>query len=428
MTETSIAAVIGRRVWDSRGRPTVEAEVRLKSGAAGRAIAPAGASTGSGEAVDLRDGGTVLGGLDVRKAVTHVNGGVALVLQGLDAFDQAGVDARLVELDGTPNFERIGGNAAIAVSMAVAHAAAAHRGVPLWQALRGDAGVGEVVLPLPEIQIFGGGAHAGHRVDVQDFMLVCPGAENFAQALDWTAAVYHAAGKVMAAAGRLAGVADEGGWWPVFDGNEEALDALMQAIELAGLDPGPQVAISLDIAATQFRRADGLYHLDCEGRTLDADGMCEMLLRWTERYPIVAIEDPLAEDDVAGLARFTAAAGDRIQVIGDDAAVTNAERVRTLNAAGACNTLLVKPNQAGTLTRTREALEAARAAGWGAIVSARSGESEDTTIVHLAVGWEVAQLKVGSFTRSERMAKWNEVLRIEEAAGPAAQLARPYRV
>ncbi len=426
MTDTAIAQVIGRRVWDSRGWPTVEAEIVLADGSRGRAIAPAGASTGSGEAVDLRDGGTILEGRDVRHAVAHVNGDIASVLAGLDAADQPVVDAKLEAVDGTGSFARIGGNAAIAVSMAAAHAVAAHRGLPLWQSLDAERGTGEVVLPLPEIQIFGGGAHAGHRVDVQDFMLVCPGAESFAQALDWTAAVYHAAGKVMAAAGRRCGVADEGGWWPMFDGNEEALDALMQAIEIAGLDPGVQVAISLDVAATQFHRHDGLYHLDCEGRVLDRDGMIAMLLDWLARYPIVAVEDPLAENDVEGLAAFTRATGGRCQVIADDAAVTSAERVRELAAAGACNALLVKPNQAGTLTRARRALEAAREAGWGAVVSARSGETEDTTIVDLALGWGVEQFKVGSFARSERMVKWNAMLRVEEAAGRRGRLARPF--
>lgn len=423
MIATSISAVVGRRVWDSRGRPTVEAEVRLRDGAIGRAIAPAGASTGSGEAVDLRDGGTILGGLDVRKAVAHVNGDIALALRGIDAADQGAIDQRLIELDGTPNKARLGGNATIAVSLAVAHAAAASQRLPLWQALhlRGDDA--EVVLPMPEIQIFGGGAHAGHRVDIQDFMLVCPGARSFAEALDWTAAVYHAAGKVMAAAGRLAGVADEGGWWPNFDGNEEALEALMQAIEIAGLEPGEQVALSLDIAASQFRRPDGLYHLDCDGRVLDSTDMCGLLEDWCNRFPILAVEDPLAEDDEAGLAQFTAAVGDTVQVIGDDAVVTNAGRIKTLHAVGACNTALIKPNQAGTLSETRAALDAARAAGWGAMVSARSGESEDVSIVHLAVGWGVRQLKVGSFARSERMAKWNEALRIEEQAGSRARFA-----
>ena len=421
----TIAAVVGRRVWDSRGRPTVEAEIRLKDGSVGRAIAPAGAASGAGigEAMDLRDGGTVLGGYDVRKAVAHVNGAIALALATVDAADQAEVDQRLIELDGTPDMAHLGANATIAVSLAAAQAAAASQRVPLWQTLhlRGDDA--EVVLPMPEIQIFGGGAHAGHRVDIQDFMLVCPGARSFAEALDWTAAVYQAAGKVLAAAGRLAGVADQGGWWPNFDGNEEALDALMQAIELAGLQPGKQVAISLDIAASRLRRPDGLYHLVCDGRTLDSIDLCALLEDWSNRFPIVAIEDPLALDDEIGLAQFTAAVGDRIQVITDDATVTSAARIQVLRTLGAGNTALIKPNQAGTLTTARAALDATRAAGWGSVLSARAGDSEDVSMVHLAVGWGVRQIKAGAFSRSERMAKWNEALRIEEQAGSLARFA-----
>jgi enolase len=415
----AIADVVGRRIWDSRGRPTVEAEVRLAGGATGRAIAPAGASTGSGEAVDLRDGGSWLRGLDVRQAVANVNGVIAPALRGMDVRDQAALDDRLIELDGTPNKGRLGGNALIAVSMAALHAAAAAAGQPLWRHLCGER-PGRI--PLPEIQIFGGGAHAGRRVDVQDFMVVCPAATDFGQALDWTAAVYQAAGALMAEQGRLMGVADEGGYWPAFATNEEALDALLRSIERAGLRPGEQVAISLDIAASDFG-ANGVYRLGLEQRELDADGMCEMLLGWLDRYPIVSIEDPLAEDDEAGLVRFTRAAGHRVQVVGDDYIVTSAARVRRGAERGACNCALIKPNQAGTITESKAALDAARAAGWDAIVSARSGETEDVTIAHLAVGWDAGQLKVGSFSRSERMAKWNETLRIAEALGEEARFA-----
>ena len=414
-----IAAVIGRRVWDSRGRPTVEAEVRLEGGAVGRAIAPAGASTGSGEAVDLRDGGARLKGLDVTKAVANVGGEIAKALRNMDVRDQAALDRRLIELDGTPNKARLGGNALIAVSMAALHAAAADAGLPLWRYLSGDE-PGRV--PLPEIQIFGGGAHAGRRVDVQDFMIVCPGAASFAEALDWTAAVYLAAGGLMADSGKLMGVADEGGFWPAFDTNEQALDGLLKAIERAGFEPGEQVAISLDIAASDFGE-HGFYELGLEKRELDSDGMCEMLLGWLDRYPILSIEDPLAEDDEKGLVRFTQAAGHRVQIVGDDYLVTNAERIARAAERGACNCALIKPNQAGTITETRAALDAAREAGWDAIVSARSGETEDVTICHLAVGWDAGQLKVGSFSRSERMAKWNETLRIAEALGEHARFA-----
>jgi len=417
MSATAIRHIIGRRVWDSRGRPTVEAQVELNSGAIGRAIAPAGASTGSGEAVDLRDED----GFDVRQAVANVNDVLSRVLAGVDATDQERVDRLLVAADGTTDKRQLGGNALIAVSMATLQAAAAAHGVPLWRYLLPEA----VRLPLPEIQIFGGGAHAARRIDIQDLMVVCPSATSFAEALDRTAAIYRAAGRRLEEQGLLQGVADEGGYWPAFDSNEEALDAVVRAIESAGLIPGRDAAISLDIAASQFG-SEGKYCLARDKRTLDSDGLIELLGRWVERYPIVSIEDPLAEDDSEGFQRFTAAFGTKVQVIGDDLLVTNAARVRQAAAARECTAVLVKPNQAGTITETRAALNAARESGLDAIVSARSGETEDVTIVHLAVGWHAAQLKVGSFSRSERMAKWNEALRIEEAIGGAATLARPF--
>lgn len=410
----SIAEVKGRRVWDSRGRPTVEAEIRLEGGAVGRAMAPAGASTGSGEAVDKRDGGEGFGGYDVTGAVASVSGEIAAALEGRDARDQAGVDEAMIALDGTPNKARLGGNALVACSMALAHAAAAGAGLPLWRYLA--EGREDLLLPLPEIQIFGGGAHAGRRVDIQDFMVIAVGAERFDQALDWTAEVYRAAGALMKEAGKLQGVADEGGFWPAFASNEEALDMLLRAIEKAGFAPGEEVAISLDIAATDFGQG-GRYRLAADDRTVDSDALSEMLLDWLRRYPIVAIEDPLAEDDPEAMARFTAAAGSAVQIVADDFICTNAAKIREAAALGACDVALIKPNQAGTLTESKAALEAARAAGWGAIVSARSGETEDVTITHLAVGWGALQLKVGSFARSERMAKWNEGLRIAEALG-----------
>ena len=414
-----IEQVAARRVWDSRGRPTVEVDVRLGGGVAGRAIAPAGASTGSGEAVDLRDGGATFGGYDVTRAVRNVEREIAPALRGRDVTDQAGLDRVLVELDGTADKRRLGGNALIAVSMAALQASAGAAGRPLWRHLLGDR---PARLPLPEIQIFGGGAHAGRRVDVQDFMVVAVGASSFAESLDWTAEVYRAAGARMAEAGRLRGVADEGGYWPAFDTNEEALECLVRAIEDAGRTPGDEVAIALDVAASELRRA-GRYRLGLEGRELDGDALAELLIGWIDRYPIVSVEDPLAEDDTRGMQRFTAAVGDRVQVVGDDYLVTDAARVARAARDGACNALLVKPNQAGTVTETRAAFDAARDAGFGTIVSARSGETEDVTIVHLAVGWGAGQLKVGSFARSERMAKWNEGLRIEGALGAAAAFA-----
>jgi enolase len=419
MTESTIAHVRGRRVWDSRGRPTVEVEVALHSGVSGRAIAPAGASTGSGEALDLRDGGVAFGGLDVSNALSMVNGEMASALDGTDARDQAAIDALLVALDGTLNRSRLGGNAIVATSMAVLHAAAAASKQPLWRYLAGDRAVR---LPLPEIQIFGGGAHAARRVDVQDFMIMCPAAQSFTEALEWTAEVYRAAGLLMKQAGKLQGVADEGGYWPAFDCNEDALDTLVRAIADTGLQPGRQVGISLDIAASEFGR-NGQYTLALDGRTLDTAQMIDMLGRWLDMYPILSIEDPLAEDDMEGFRVFTQTYGSRCQIIGDDVLVTNADRVRTAAANGTLNAVLIKPNQAGTVTEAYEALQAGKAAGFGTIVSARSGETEDVTIAHLSVGWDAGQFKVGSFSRSERMAKWNEVLRIEEALGPQAQFS-----
>ena len=419
MTDTSIAFVHGRRVWDSRGRPTVEADVLLEGGAVGRATAPAGASTGTGEALDLRDGGDAFGGYDVRRAVAHLNGEIARAVLGMDVSDQAALDRKLIELDGSPNKSRLGANAILAVSMAAAHAAAAAAGMPLYRYLGGpDAGL----MPLPQIQIFGGGAHAGRRVDIQDFMVMCPAAENFAQALDWTAEVYRAAGKLMQEAGTLAGVADEGGWWPAFDTNEQALETLVRAIERAGFKTGTQVGIALDIAASEFGRG-GQYKLALEDKELDSEAMVKLLTGWIRRYPILSVEDPLAEDDTPGFAALTAEVGKTVQVVGDDFLVTEASRVREAAVRGAANTVLLKPNQRGTLTECLDAWKAAREVGFSGIVSARSGETEDTTIVHLAVGWGVGQLKVGSFARSERMAKWNEALRVEEALGPRAQFA-----
>jgi len=423
LSATRIAFVHGRRVWDSRGRPTVEAEVLLEGGAAGRAIAPAGASTGSNEALDLRDGGDAFGGFDVTRAVSHVNHEIARAVTGADTADQAGLDARLIALDGTPNKSRLGANATLAVSMAAAHAAAAAAGEPLFVHLAEAEGhTGDYVLPLPQIQIFGGGAHAGRRVDIQDFLIVCPEAESFAQALDWTAEVYRAAGVLMKEAGTLAGVADEGGWWPAFKTNEDALETLVAAIERAGFKPGKQVCIALDIAASEFGHG-GSYTLGLEGRTLDSAAMIALLKGWIGRYPIVSIEDPLAEDDAEGFVAFTRAVGARVQVVGDDFLVSDAARVREAALRGAGNTVLLKPNQRGTLTETLAAWHAAKAAGFGGIVSARSGETEDTTIVHLAIGWGVGQLKVGSFARGERMAKWNEALRIEESLAGRARFA-----
>ena len=419
---TAIASVRGRRIWDSRGRPTVEVDIVLACGAAGRGVAPAGASRGTREAVDLRDGGDALGGFDVQRAVAGVNGVIAATLAGRDAIDQADVDRALIDLDGTADKSKLGGNALIATSLAVLHAAANAHALPLWRYLAGD---NSVRLPLPQIQIFGGGAHAGRRIDIQDLMVMPLGASTFVEALEMVADVYRAAGRLLQGRGALAGVADEGGHWPAFASNEDALSALATAIADAGFVAGKDVAIALDIAASEFGRA-GRYRLALDDRDLDSNGMIELVLDWLRRFPIVSIEDPLAEDDAVGWARLMArlgALGRPIQVVGDDLLVTSAALVGQAAEQATCNTALIKPNQSGTVTETKAALDAAKANGFGAIVSARSGETEDVAIAHLATGWDAGQLKVGSFARSERMAKWNEMLRIEEAMGIDARYA-----
>ena len=417
--KTTITAVRGRQVWDSRGRPTVEAEVTLAGGAVGRACAPAGASMGAHEAWELRDGGERFGGLGVERAVAAVNGEIAARLNGGDALDQVGLDAAMTALDGTANLSRLGANAIVAVSLALLDAAAAGSGLPRWALLAGDS---KVRIPLPEIQIFGGGAHAGRRTDVQDFMIMTPRAETVRQAFEITADVFRAAGRLMADTGRLAGAADEGGWWPVFTSNEDALDTLVQSIERSGHRPGEDVFISLDVAANELH-ADGRYRMGLDDADFSSAQMVERVADWVRRYPILSIEDPVSQDDLDGFALATAAYGQTVQLIGDDILVTDADRVRRAAAAGAGNAVLVKVNQAGTVSKAKAALDAAKALGWGAIVSARSGETEDVSITHLAVGWDAGQLKVGSFARSERMAKWNELLRIEEAMGADAVFA-----
>ncbi len=416
MTTNNIKKVHGRQVWDSRGRPTVEVEITLSCGSYGRAIAPAGASTGSGEALDLRDYGSKFGGYGVRQAVDNVNNKIAKALIGLDANKQTLVDNTLVSLDGTKSRKVLGGNAMIATSMAVAHAAASAANQPLWQYLGGG---DNTVLPIPEIQIFGGGAHAEGQMDLQDFMVVPFGASSFKEAMEWVADIYHYAGKVMDKLGQRCGVADEGGYWPTFSSNEQAIETLTQVIEQAGFDTKSQVGISLDIAASQFYQ-DGGYLLKKENRILSTQEWHQQLINWTESYPIIMIEDPFAEHDIAAHAKFCAEVGYKIQVVGDDLLVTNLENITAAKESKACNTLLCKPNQVGTLTEAKLAFEAATEAGWNTIVSARSGETEDVTIVHLAMGWGIKQLKVGSFARSERMAKWNEALRIEDNLGSKA--------
>lgn len=411
----AIKNVRGRRVWDSRGNPTVEADVVLENGLTGRAIAPAGASRGKREAIDQRDGGPALRGMDIQKALANVNEIIAPALVGLDIGDQGAVDAVILAIDPSPLKEKLGGNALVAVSLSVLHAAAAAAKKPLWRHIA-DHYHRIPSIPLPEIQIFGGGAHAHRRVDIQDFMIMVPGASSFDEVMEITSEVYFAAGDIMAQKGRLSGVADEGGWWPIFDSNEEALETLVAAIEKAGEKPGENVAISLDVAASEFGK-NGSYRLALEDREMDTAALIDLLGNWLDAYPIISIEDPVGEDDPEGMREFTRRFGERVQIIGDDYLVTNAKLVKEAAGYGACNAVLVKVNQVGTVTEAVDTFLTAEKAGWQGVVSARSGETEDVSISHLSIGLGSGQLKVGSFTRSERMAKWNECLRIQDVLG-----------
>ncbi len=412
---TEIVSTKARQVWDSRGRPTIEVEVHLASGATGRAIAPSGASTGSREALDRRDGGKRLGGYGVNGAIEAVNGEIASALQGLDALDQFRCDAALIALDGTAQKTRLGGNALVATSSAIAWAAASERKIALWQHLRTLAGLDAAAahIPAPMIQIFGGGRHAGNRIDVQDYLVIATGATSFVEATEWIGEIYIAAAKSMQAAGKLNGVADEGGVWPDFRANEDGLELLVKAIETAGFKPGRDVGIALDIAASSFY-ADNRYTLALEGKSLDTSGMIDLLERWVADYPIVSLEDPLAEDDDAGFVEITGRLGASVQIVGDDYLTTSSARITHAAGLNACNSVLLKSNQCGTVTELLQASSLARSLGWNTIQSGRSGESEDVTLSHLAVGLMSDQIKVGSMTRSERTAKWNEVIRIAE--------------
>ena len=412
---SKITSLKGRRVWDSRGVPTVEAEITLDSGKRGLAIAPSGASRGTREALELRDGGNKLGGKDVQSALSHLNGPIAEKLVGMNINAQHEIDNALISLDPSPLKETMGGNAIIAASLAALHAAAADHDLPLWQHIA-KTYQKTPILPLPEIQIFGGGAHAGRRVDIQDFMIMVPGASSFDEAMEVTSEVYFAAGDIMAQRGKRAGIADEGGWWPLFDSNEEALETLVQAIEKSGEKPGDRVVISLDIAASEFGE-NGTYKLALEDRVLNSDEFISLLGQWINDYPIVSIEDPLGEDDPEGMIAFTQKFGADLQIIGDDYLVTNADIINKAAEDKAVNSALIKFNQVGTVTEAINAFDAATNAGWTSIVSARSGETEDATISHLSTGLGAGQLKVGSFQRSERMVKWNEVIRIQDQIG-----------
>ena len=409
-----ISAVHARQIFDSRGHPTVEAEVTLENGMRGRGLVPAGASTGHHEAHELRDGDPKrYRGKSVFRAIGHVEGEIARSLLGRDVLDQTSLDEALIALDGTPDKSRLGANALLGVSMAVAQSGALARGIPLFESLGDGQGT---LLPLPEVQIFGGGKHAQGRIDIQDFMIIALTAQTYEEALEVSFNVFHAAADVMRSRGLLAGVADEGGYWPLFDRNEAVFEALLTAIERAGYTPGREVGLSLDIAATDLYQ-DGHYTLGLEHRRFTSEAFGALMIEWVEKYPIVSLEDPMAEDDWDGWRRMRTAIGGRCQLIGDDLFTTNLARIERGIAAGSANAVLIKLNQIGTVTETLRAVRRTQAAGWLPIVSARSGETEDAFITHLAVATNAGQLKVGSFSRSERMAKWNEGLRIQQALG-----------
>lgn len=411
-----LTALDALQIFDSRGHPTIEVVATLEDGTTGRGLVPSGASTGSHEAWELRDRDPRrFEGRSVFQAIGHVTGEIAPALAGQDALDQAAIDAALVALDGTPNKSRLGANAILGVSLAVAAAAARAKQMPLHASLGGG-----TLLPLPEIQIFGGGKHAQGRIDIQDFMIVALAATSYAETLEVASNVFHAAAAEMRDRGKLAGVADEGGYWPLFDRNEEVFDALLAAIERAGYTPGREVGLSLDIAATDLHR-DGFYRLGLEGRRFSSEEFAALMIDWVDRYPIVSIEDPMSEDDWEGWRLVRDAIGHRCQLIGDDLFTTHLDRIERGVAAGVANAVLIKLNQIGTVTETLVAIRRTQAAGWLPVVSARSGETEDAFIAHLAVATDAGQLKVGSFSRSERLAKWNEVLRIERELGPRAR-------
>jgi enolase len=413
---SSIERVHGREVFDSRGNPTVEVEVELDSGAVGRAIVPSGASTGAFEAVELRDGGDRLAGKGVLTAVGFVNGELADSVIGLDAIDQRTVDAELISTDGTDNKGRVGANAILGISLATAHAAAAELHVPLW---RHVGGANAHVLPVPMMNVLNGGEHADNSVDYQEFMLMPVGAASFSEAMHWGVETYHVLKKVLSDKSLSTGIGDEGGFAPDLGSNEEAVQLLIDAIERTGRTPGSDIAIAMDTASTEFYSA-GVYDLASEGRKLNSDEMVAEFVSLCDKYPIVSIEDGMAEDDWDGWKTMTDELGSRIQLVGDDLFVTNSERLgRGIDTATA-NSILVKVNQIGSLTETLEAVDLATRNGYTAVMSHRSGETEDTTIADLAVATNCGQIKTGAPARSDRVAKYNQLLRIEEQLGEAA--------
>jgi enolase len=413
---SEIKQVHARQVLDSRGNPTVEVEVALASGASGRAAVPSGASTGEFEAVELRDGGSAWAGKGVSGAVANVNGEIASAVAGVDAEDQSGLDERLISLDGTPNKARLGANAILGVSLAAAKAAAAEEGMTLWRYLGGEAAH---VLPVPMMNLLNGGAHADNKVDFQEFMVVPVGFSSFGSALQAGVEVYHALKKTLHSRGLATAVGDEGGFAPDLESNEAALQALVEGIEAAGYRPGEDLAIALDPATSEVFK-DGAYVLEHEGRSLSSEEMASYWADITSRYPVVSLEDGMDENDWDGWKALTDSIGSSVQLVGDDLFVTNPDRLRDGISRGVANSILVKVNQIGTLTETLEAVRIAREAGYTAVMSHRSGETEDTTIADLAVATGCGQIKTGAPSRSDRVAKYNQLLRIEEALGADA--------
>ena len=416
---SEIEQVHARQILDSRGNPTVEVELKLRSGASGRAAVPSGASTGEFEATELRDGGPAWQGKGVTQAVANVNGEIAQAVAGLQAADQAALDRTLIELDGTPNKSRLGANAILGVSLAAAQASAAEEHKPLWRYLGGDSAH---VLPVPMMNVLNGGAHADNRVDFQEFMVVPLGAASFAECLRMGAEVFHALKATLKQRGMSTAGGDEGGFAPDLDSNEQALKMLVEGIEAAGYEPGEQVAIALDPATSELYE-DGAYVLEHEQRTLSGAELAAYWAELAERYPVVSIEDGMAEEDWEGWKALTERVGERVQLVGDDLFVTNTERLARGIELGVANSILIKVNQIGTLSETLAAIEMAQQAGYTAVMSHRSGETEDVTIADLAVATGCGQIKTGAPSRSDRVAKYNQLLRIEEQLGDAARYA-----
>jgi enolase len=414
---SAIVDIVGREILDSRGNPTVECDVLLESGVMGRAAVPSGASTGSREAIELRDGDkSRYGGKGVLKAVEHINTEISEAVLGLDASEQAFLDQTLIDLDGTDNKGRLGANATLAVSMAVARAAAEESGLPLY---RYFGGMGKMQMPVPMINVINGGEHANNNLDIQEFMILPIGAPSFREAVRYGAEVFHALKKILGERGISTAVGDEGGFAPSVASHEEAIQLLLQAIEKAGYTAGEQIAIGLDCAASEFYK-DGKYQLDCEGLKLSAEEWTSMLASWVDKYPIISIEDAMHEGDWAGWKHLTEVLGKKVQLVGDDLFVTNPRILKEGIDKGIANSILIKVNQIGTLTETFEAIEMAKRAGYTAVISHRSGETEDSTIADIAVGTNAGQIKTGSMSRSDRIAKYNQLLRIEEDLGDIA--------